>query len=150
MNFLKEITKNLMDYLIDGKLNGVVVDWYDTTNGTFPSITLANQSFKFIRKIEQADSITDPNILPVLLVTIPDKYKEGTIMKNNTFIDLKQQLVSPSLNNKTHFFVVPYIGNLIGNYAGKLQLIIDLDYDSDFDVYGYIADEISSLIKLMY
>lgn len=150
MNLLKEITKNLMDYLIDGKIDSTVVEWYDTTTGAFPSTYITGQSFKFLRKFEQIDTITDPHIIPVLLVTIPDKYKEGTIMKNNTFIDLKQLLVSDTITNKFNFFVVPFIESLLGNVKGTLQYVVNVDYNSDYDVYGYIADEISELIKLMY
>lgn len=150
MNYLKEITKDLIDYLIEGKIDNTAVDWFDSTTGTFPSTYLSGKKFKFLRKIEQVDPINDDSIIPVLLITIPDKYKEGFVMKNNTFIDLKQVIVSPATVNKLHFFVIPYIGTLTGSFLGTLRYIIDVDYETDYDVYGYIADEISELLKLMY
>lgn len=148
MNYEKEVIKNLIDYLIDGKLDSTVVEQFDGVK--FPSVYIANKSFQFIRKYDQIDSITDPNIIPVHLVTLTDKYKKGNILYKNSFIDLKTLLISDEYQKKCNFYVVPRVDLLNGNRAGTLKYTVDVDYNSDFDIYGYIAAEISELLKLLY
>jgi hypothetical protein len=148
MNFLKELTKNLMDYLLDGKMDGTQVDWF--YDNAFPSTYILGKSYRFYRKFEDTEHISDSTTIPVLIVTIPDKYKEGKVMHNGTFIDLKTLLLSDTVANPVNFFVVPQITNLEGNHLGTLKYVVDVDYNSDFDMYGYIGDEISQIIKLLY
>lgn len=150
MNYLKEITKDLLDYLIEGLMDGTEVDQF--MNGTFPSTYILGKSYKFYRKFEDTIGITDATVIPVLVVTIPDKYKEGKLLTRGTFIDLKTLLLNenPSNPHPVNFFVVPQITGLNGNHLGTMNYVVDVDYNSDFDFYGYIGDEISQIIKMLY
>lgn len=124
MNYEKEIIKNLLDYLVDGKVDGTVADQFNSIS--FPSSYINNKSFKFIRKYEEIESINDDNIIPILIVTIPDKYKKGQVLYKGKFIDLKTLLVSDEYTKRCNFFIVPRTDLLNGNRLGTLNYIVDV------------------------
>lgn len=150
MNFKTEIIKDLITYLTDGKIDNTIVDWYDGSG--FPANAINNKSFQFITKYEDAKDITDPNIIPVLLVTLPEKYWEGEVLYKGNLTALKDLLVTSIVEeeDRVNFFVVPQISLLTGNHLGSVTYDILVDYNSDYDVYGAVADEVSQIIKLMY
>ncbi len=152
MNYEKEITANLLNYLIDGVLDGVVSPHFDGT--TFPAITIVGRRFQFIRKYEDVELITDPAIIPVLVITAPDQYYKGKVIYKGTFTDLKSILINSEpegdLPQKINFYVIPKCDSITGNIMGSLTYSLDIDYVADFDVYGFIADEVSSIVKRMY
>lgn len=147
MNYLKEVTKDLIYYLVDGQMHGETVDWF--VGDVYPSDYINNTSFKFITKWEDAESLSD-DIIPVLIVTLPDKWKDGEVMKDGQLTDIKSLLVTENNDDKIGFFVVVHEGMTTGNIKGNMQVFINIDYDTDKDMYGFIAKEISTLIKMMY
>lgn len=146
MNYLKEITRDLIDYLVNGQMLGETVDWFD--NGVFPSDFINDRSFQFVTRWEDADTLPE-NIIPILIVTLPDKWKDGEVMVNGKLTDIKTLLVSEE-ERRLGFFLVVHEGMTTGNIKGNMQVTIDIDYDTDVDIYGYIAREISTLIKMLY
>ena len=141
-----------MEYLIDGEIHEQVVNQYDSTVGGFISELLIGKLYKFYLRYEDAIANTNPNIIPVLLVTIPDFYEQGQILVGGTFTSLKSLIANDKIINPLKYFVVPYLGDIIGNSAPHsiLQYFIKVDYNINYDPYGYFVDEICGIIMGMY
>jgi hypothetical protein len=58
--------------------------------------------------MEDTESV-DSTTIPVLIITIPDKYQEGKILYKGTFIDLKTLLLTNTIAKPVNFFVVPKV-----------------------------------------
>ena len=149
MNYQKEITSNLIDYLINGKIDSTVVDWFDGI--AFPAMAINNKRFQFIRKYEQVETINDDTIIPVLLVTAPQMYFTGKILYKDRYQDLKTMLVSDKRTTKAiHYYVIPYANTINGNHLGSIIYNVNIDAMANIDIYGFISDEINQIIKLLY
>lgn len=149
MNYQKEIIGNLIEYLVDGDSDSTSVDWYDGV--AFPAASINGKRFQFIRKYEDVETITDNSIIPVLLVTTPEMYMNGRILYKGKYQDLKTFLITDKRSSsKIRFFVVPQVKTIQGNFLGTLTYNISIDYISQYDPYGFIADEINQIIKLLY
>jgi len=148
MNYLKEITKDLYQYLKNGEMLGETVSWFDSS--VFPSDYLNGMSFKFVTKWEDINSLPS-NIIPVLFILRPDDYHRGDVMVNDTLTSLKTLLVTDDSVKKFSYFVTLSEGNTTGNSSqGMMEILIDVDYDTDVDTYGYISREISTILKMLY
>jgi len=149
MNYQKEITSNLIDYLIDGKIDSTIVDWFDGI--AFPASAINNKRFQFIKKYEQVESIDDDSIIPVLLVTTPQMYFTGKILYKDKYQDLKTMLVTDKRTTiPINYYVIPNIQSINGNHLGTLNYNLTIDAIANKDPYGFISDEINQIVKLLY
>ncbi len=138
-----------MDYLMDGLMDSTIVDQFDGI--AFPAASINGKRFQFIRKYEHAESINDDSIIPVLLVTTPQMYYQGRILYKGKYQDLKSFLVTNKRSHKrVKFFVTPDVNQIQGNYLGTLTYKVNIDSLAIHDPYGFIADEINQIVKLLY
>lgn len=149
----KVIVNDLKNYLI----NGIQEDSTAISqNGTsFDSTVINNIKYQFIINIEDVSNISDPSIIPVLLVTYPDQYLNGRLLFNNQFIDMRTMLVKTENTTgielpKINFFIIPHIFKINEGNFGSIFFDLKLDYVTDFDTYGFMSKEIDSILKNHY
>ena len=149
----KSIIDDLLNYLIEGNHEGGTALNFNGTS--FDSTTINNLKYQFIRKYEQVDSITDKNIIPVLIITQPDQYLKGRILYKGNFIDLKSILINENDSTglpikKINFYIIPQLVGVNGNNLGSIVYDLKIDYMADFDTYGFMSKEIDSIVKQHY
>ena len=149
----KSIIDDLLNYLINGEHEGDVALGFNGT--TFDSTTINNLKYQFIRKYEQVESITDSNIIPVLVITQPDQYLKGRVLYKGNFVDLKSILIrdvdsTGTPIKKINFYIIPQLAGVNGNNLGSIVYDLKIDYLTDFDTYGFMSKEIDSIVKLHY
>jgi hypothetical protein len=149
----KIIIDDLLKYLIDGIHEGSPATGFDGI--AFDSTAITNIKYQFIRKYEQAELITNPNILPVLVITQPDMYLNGKILYRGQFVDLRTVLIKEKTSNddligKIKFFVIPQLVGIQGSNLGSINYDLKVDYMTDFDTYGFMSKEIDSILKRHY
>lgn len=149
MIFQKVIIGDLINYLTTGQIDSTTVDLFDGDN--FISESINNKKFRFVRKQEHAEEINDNSIIPVLIIATPNQYFQSKILYKDKYVDLKT-LVATDKISSTHInlYIAPTISNISGNIMGQLTYNISIDYMSTFDPYGFIAEEISLIIKKLY
>jgi hypothetical protein len=149
----KIIIDDLLKYLIEGIHEGAPADGFDGI--AFDSTAITNIKYQFIRRYEQAESINDPNTLPVLVVTQPDMYLNGKILYRGQFVDLRTVLIKEKTSNdeligKIKFFVIPHLTGIQGSNLGSINYDLKVDFVADFDTYGFMSKEIDSILKRHY
>lgn len=85
------------------------------------------------------------------MVTTPQMYYNGRILYKGKYQDLKSFLVTNKRSSKVvKYFVVPDANSIQGNYLGTLTYKVNIDSFGVHDPYGFIADEINQIVKLLY
>jgi len=149
----KYIMDDLFDYLIDGKH---LDDTAPGFNGvSFDSTAIKNIKYQFIRKYDQVNSITDSNIIPVLVVAQPDQYLLGKIFYRGKFNDLRTILITEKdiddrAIKKINFFIIPQLMGLTGHNMGSINFDLKIDWVSEYDTYGFMSKEIDGILKKHY
>ena len=151
----KTIMDDLLDYTVKGIHEGLTAPGF---NGiSFDSTAITNMKYQFIKKYESVDSITDKNIIPVLVISHPEQYLKGKILYKGQFIDLKSILIKDQTATSTgpfikkiNFYIVPQLLGITGHNLGSLQYDLKVDYVTDYDIYGFISKEINSILEHHY
>lgn len=148
----KYIMDDLFDFLIDGIHEGQPVDGF--SNG-FDSTALNNIKYQFIRKYEHVNNITDSTIIPVLVITQPDQQFKGKVFYKGKFNDLRSILIKEEdilgqPIKKINFYIVPRLNILNGHSFGHFIFDLLIDYVADYDSFGFMSKEISSILNRHY
>lgn len=150
----KSIIDDLLNYLVDGLHEGGTALNFDGT--AFDSTAINNLQYQFIRKYEQVNTITDKNIIPVLIITQPDQYLKGRVLYKGNYVDLKSILINErdtstgELIKKINFYIIPHMVAVNGNNLGSIVYDLKIDYMGDFDTYGFMSKEIDGIVKQHY
>lgn len=147
------IISDLKEYLIDGIHDGTVSSIF---NGeSFDSSIINDVKYKFILKYEDAETITDSTVIPVLLVLHQDQYFNGRVFYKGQLVDLKtlivkQKSIPDTIIPKVKFFVIPHIYQIDKGNFGSILYDVKIDYMTSYDAQGLISKEIDYIIKQHY
>ncbi len=151
LQIYKAVISDLIEYLINGIHMSNIAPAYNTTTHAFNSTNVAHQQFKFIRKYEDVNSMTDSTIVPVLLVTQPDQFHAGKILYSGKFVDLKSILINEDPIKKIQFYVVPTVTGIVGGSTlGDVEFDLRVYYVCDYDIYGFMSKDIDNILMNHY